>query len=54
MKGTDVNEIAISHGGGGHPESASVIITKSQREHANTLEKDEALIYLINSSYINE
>ena len=54
IKGTDVNEIAISHGGGGHPESASVIITKSQREHANTLEKDEALTYLINSSYINE
>lgn len=48
----DVNEIASSHGGGGHPESASVIITKEQKAKALTLSKKEGLKYLADSNYI--
>ena len=50
-KGTDVNEIAVAHGGGGHPEAACVAISKDQREHADTLPQEEALIYLVNCKY---
>lgn len=47
----DVNEIANLHGGGGHPESASVIITKEQSAKALTLSKKEGLKYLADCSY---
>lgn len=50
-KDTDVNEIAVAHGGGGHPEAACVPISKEQREHADTLPYGEALVYLVNCVY---
>lgn len=52
--GTDVNEIAVAHGGGGHPEAACVVITEEQKEHAKTLTKKDALTYLVNSKYTNK
>lgn len=45
----DVNEIAMAHGGGGHPGAASVMITPSQKEKALTLERRESLKYLVDS-----
>lgn len=47
----DVNEIAMKHGGGGHPGAACVNITKEQKEEASTLPRRDALEYLANSSY---
>lgn len=48
----DVNEIAMKHGGGGHPGAACVNITKEQKEKASTLPRRDALEYLANSNYI--
>lgn len=50
----DVGKIAESHGGGGHPEAASVNITEEQKKHALVLRKKskrDSLEYLVNSSY---
>lgn len=45
----DVVEIAMLHGGGGHPKSASVNITKDQKLKAMELPKREGLKYLADS-----
>lgn len=51
----DVNEVAVMHGGGGHPGSASVNITEIQRRNALGLTKKEGLEYLANCTYsVNE
>ena len=47
----DVNKIASEHGGGGHPQSASVSIKKEQKEISSTLNKKEALLYLVKCNY---
>ncbi len=47
----DVNEIAMRHGGGGHPGAASVNITEEQKAKALTLNKKEGLKYLADCSY---
>lgn len=47
----DVNEIAMTHGGGGHPGAAAVVIREEQKEHALTLTKDKRLKYLIDCKY---
>lgn len=47
----DVNEIAMLHGGGGHPGAAAVNITKEQKVKALTLSKREGLKYLAESKY---
>lgn len=47
----DVNKIASNHGGGGHKNAASVSISKEQKEKSLTMERKEALFYLINCSY---
>ena len=47
----DVSDVALRHGGGGHPGAASVNITKEQREKILVLEKREALKYLADSKY---
>lgn len=49
--GFDVNEIAELHGGGGHPNAASVNITKEQRDEAKTLDEKESLKYLAKCQY---
>lgn len=48
----DVNEVAVMHGGGGHPGAASVNITKEQKEKALVLTKKEGLKYLADSKYL--
>lgn len=50
-KSFDVNEVAMNHGGGGHPKAASVNITKVQKEKALILSKKESLKYLAESKY---
>lgn len=47
----DVNEVAMRHGGGGHPGASSVNITKEQKETASKLPKKESLKYLADSIY---
>ena len=47
----DVNKIASFHGGGGHPNAASVNITEEQKSIALVLIKKEGLKYLANCSY---
>lgn len=47
----DVNEIAVRHGGGGHPGAAAVSITEEQKLKAFTLTKREGLKYLAYSKY---
>ena len=49
----DVNNIAMNHGGGGHPGAASVNITEVQKEKVKTLSKKEALKYICESSFGN-
>lgn len=49
----DVNEVAMLHGGGGHPAAASVNITKKQKQKALVLAKKESLKYLADSKYQN-
>lgn len=44
----DVNEIAMKHGGGGHPGASAVNISKEQKEKALMLNKKEGLKYLAN------
>ena len=46
----DVNEIAMKHGGGGHPGASSVSITKEQHDKSLLLTKREGLKYLVESS----
>lgn len=47
----DVNEIAMTQGGGGHPGAAAVVIREEQKEHALTLTRDKRLKYLIDCKY---
>ena len=47
----DLNVIAVRHGGGGHPDAASVTVSKEQKEMSLTLKKRDALEYLVNSVY---
>lgn len=47
----DVNEIAMLHGGGGHPQAAAVNITKEQKEKILLLEKNDGLKYIAKSKY---
>lgn len=47
----DVNEVAVKHGGGGHPGAALVNITKEQKLKASKLNKKEGLKYLADSKY---
>lgn len=47
----DCNKIAMLHGGGGHVGSAAVSITKEQNKKVKSLDKKEALEYIVNSSY---
>ena len=47
----DVNEVAMNHGGGGHPGAAAVNITKIQKEKSLVLSKRESLKYLAESKY---
>ncbi len=47
----DVNEVAMDHGGGGHPGAAAVNITKDQKEKSLVLTKRESLKYLADSKY---
>lgn len=49
--GFDVNEVAMLHGGGGHPGAASVNITEDQKVKALVLSKKEGLKYLADSKY---
>lgn len=49
--GFDVNEVAMLHGGGGHPGAACVSITKEQKEKSLVLCKKEGLKYLADSNY---
>ncbi len=49
-----VDEIAMAHGGGGHPAAASVQITDSQKKRALILKEKsnrESLEYLVNCNY---
>lgn len=50
----DVNEVAVMHGGGGHPGAAGVNITEEQRDKALVLSKREGLRFLAESSYTNK
>lgn len=50
-EGFDVQEVASSHGGGGHPDAAGVSITKEQKLTSQSLPKREALKYLAESKY---
>lgn len=50
-KSFDVNEMAMLHGGGGHPTAAAVNISKEQKEQAKKLPKREGLKYLADSKY---
>lgn len=47
----DVSEIAILHGGGGHPAAAAVNITGEQKAKSLVLKKKESLKYLADSKY---
>ena len=47
----DVNEVAMNHGGGGHPAAASVSITQEQKEKSLTLTKRNSLKFLAESNY---
>lgn len=47
----DVSEIAMRHGGGGHPSAACVNITEEQKAKVSKLTKKEGLKYLANSNY---
>lgn len=52
--GFDVSKIAEAHGGGGHPEAASVNITEEQKENALILRRKsnrDSIKYLIDSNY---
>lgn len=49
--GFDVNEVAMLHGGGGHPGASCVSITKEQKEKSLVLSKKEGLKYLADSNY---
>lgn len=51
MNRVDLNLIAVRHGGGGHPDAASVTVSKEQKEMSLTLKKRDALEYLVNSVY---
>jgi len=50
----DVNEVAVMHGGGGHPRAAAVNITEEQKLKISSLTKREALKYLADSSYVEK
>lgn len=53
-KNFNVGKIAEFHGGGGHPEAASVNITEDQKKHALVLRKTsnkDSLEYLVNCKY---
>lgn len=47
----DVNHVAQAHGGGGHPGSAAVGITKEQREKVLLMNKSEAAKYIVDAIY---
>lgn len=47
----NVNNVAMRHGGGGHPKAAAVNITKEQQEKINKMPLKEALIFLANANY---
>lgn len=47
----DVNEIAMKHGGGGHPGAAMVNITEEQKKKVKTLSQSDSLEYLAKASY---
>ncbi len=47
----DVNVIAETHGGGGHPQASSVNITPEQKEKVLTLSKKEGLKYIADSKF---
>ena len=50
--GCSLNEIARIHGGGGHKESAHVLITKEQKEKLETIDSPrDALWFIVNESY---
>jgi oligoribonuclease NrnB/cAMP/cGMP phosphodiesterase (DHH superfamily) len=50
--GFNISKIAEEHGGGGHPEAASVNISKEQKEYALTLKNNrDRLEYLVNNIY---
>ena len=51
VDGIDVNEIAMRHGGGGHPSAASVNITEEQKIKALSMSRRDALKYLVDSCY---
>lgn len=51
--GFDVNKVAMAHGGGGHPDAASVNITEEQKNKALVLAKKASLKYLADSSWDN-
>ncbi len=51
-EGFDVNEVAVLHGGGGHPGAASVNITEEQKAKALVLTKKEGLKYLADSKFL--
>ena len=48
----DVNEVAMAHGGGGHPKASSVNLTVAQKAKVLTLQKREGLEYIAKSKYI--
>ena len=47
----DVNNVAMKHGGGGHPGAAAVNITKEQKEKSMLLSKKDSLKFLADSSF---
>lgn len=47
----NVNNIAKAHGGGGHPGSAAVSITKEQKEKSLSMNKTDAARYLADAVY---
>ncbi len=47
----NVNDVAQAHGGGGHPGSAAVGITKEQRDSALSMSKTDAAKYLADAIY---
>ena len=47
----NVNNVAMKHGGGGHPKAAAVNITQEQNEKIKNMSKKEALEFIANASY---
>ena len=47
----NVNNVAMKHGGGGHPKAAAINITKEQKEKIKEMSKKEALLFIAQASY---